>query len=625
MNFEVVHKETFTNQLLALPRDKTSQIIKKCELLRTDPAPDGRQKKKLHGYKGDVYRLRSGDYRIIYTFGKDWVALLGVDDRKDVYRGTQLVTESPTASITEIKSVSIDDTKLRPQDLLYVHSPDGSASSNITLGADLVLPRRIDDLLLTRLHIPSSYSSILCACQTVNDLYMADVPDPIRNRLFDVLTNPDFDQVMQQPDFVTGDVTDLMRFVDGELLGFLLKLSPEQERLAYWSLNAKAPTLLKGGPGTGKTIVALHRILGLFKMRGPKGDRARRIGEEQPRILFTTYTNSLVAFCEQQLRRLLGEDAEFVTVCTADSLARQVVTSGQGEWRPAHKTVEKRCLGLALSGIQTTPARYGLQQPINTRPISHLSEDYLLEEFGAVIEAREINTLDSYLDASRAGRHVRLGRTQKTTIWAAYQAFCQELAQRKNATWHQLRRRAVAIARDDDRVARFDAVIIDEAQDLDPTILRLLFTLCKYPNRVFLAADANQSIYGSGFRWTDVHKDLRFRGRIETLWVNQRSTREIGEAAWAYLGNSGLEETIDERSYARSGSKPLLCKVRTEDEEVKFLAEYMRSTVQNLRLGLGCCAVLVPTHSAGQALAIRMRAIGIPAQFMTGKDLGSSP
>ena len=51
---------------------------------------------------------------------------------------------------------------------------------------------------------------------------------------------------------------------------------------------------------------------------------------------------------------------------------------------------------------------------------------------------------------------------------------------------------------------QYDAVVIDEAQDLDANCLRLLVALCRTANRLFLTADANQSIYGSGFRWTDV-------------------------------------------------------------------------------------------------------------------------
>jgi superfamily I DNA/RNA helicase len=67
----------------------------------------------------------------------------------------------------------------------------------------------------------------------------------------------------------------------------------------------------------------------------------------------------------------------------------------------------------------------------------------------------------------------------------------------------------------------YDAVVVDEAQDLDPNTLRLLTQLCRHPNRLFITADANQSIYGSSFRWNDIHQDLKFVGRTGILKVNQ--------------------------------------------------------------------------------------------------------
>lgn len=90
MTFEIIHKPTFTNQLLLIPKERVVQILEKIEVLRNEPKPHGNLKKKLHGYKGNVYRLRSGDYRIIYTYGDGWVTLLGVDARKDVYKGIPL-------------------------------------------------------------------------------------------------------------------------------------------------------------------------------------------------------------------------------------------------------------------------------------------------------------------------------------------------------------------------------------------------------------------------------------------------------------------------------------------------------------------------------------------------------
>jgi superfamily I DNA/RNA helicase len=468
---------------------------------------------------------------------------------------------------------------------------------------------------------PPQFDDALCACTTVDDLYAVEIPETLRNELFDVVTAPDYDEAMSQPYYVTGGIQNLQRFVDGELLGFLLKLSPEQEKAAYWSLNAQGPTLLRGGPGTGKTVVALYRVLAIVEACRAKGSRE---GAGSLRILFTTYTNALVSYCEQQLQQLLGPEAECVTVRTADSLVKEIVASTQAEWRPAHESVEKQALQRAMDGVQQSPAKYGLQRHVELRSISNLSSDYLLEEFGGVIDGRELESLEDYLDTPRAGRLVRLSKAQRTAIWDLYCAFCKEIALLKHSTWHQLRRRAAEIARSvGSDVERFDAVVVDEAQDLDPAVLRLIVALCKAPNRVFLAADMNQSIYSGGFRWTDIHADLRFRGRAITLWVNQRSTREIGEASYSYLRGGALEDLDRNRLYVLSGQKPILWHATPEDE-VRGLGAFLHDAARDWRLGLGNCALLVPTHSVGQELAKQLRERNIPAQFMTSRELSLS-
>ena len=63
------------------------QIRAKIELLAADPVPA--TCKKLHGIKdGDnpVYRVRSGDYRILYSVRGIIIVILDIAHRKDVYR-----------------------------------------------------------------------------------------------------------------------------------------------------------------------------------------------------------------------------------------------------------------------------------------------------------------------------------------------------------------------------------------------------------------------------------------------------------------------------------------------------------------------------------------------------------
>ena len=170
----------------------------------------------------------------------------------------------------------------------------------------------------------------------------------------------------------------------------------------------------------------------------------------------------------------------------------------------------------------------------------------------------------------------------------------------------------------------YDAVVIDEAQDLDPSALRLLVRLCDKPNRIFITADANQSIYGSGFTWSDVHEHLRLQGRTTILRVNYRSTREIGEAAQSYLAAGELDNEQVERSYMNSGPLPGVRMIRNGGEEVQLLARFLPAAAKEFRLSIGACAVLCPTAKAGKAIAAELRQRGVEATFMPGQELNLS-
>jgi len=72
-------------QLKALPKPIQTQIIRRIEKLESNPRPPGCE--KLKG-ADDLYRIRFGDYRIIYTINdKDLLVLVvKIADRIDVYR-----------------------------------------------------------------------------------------------------------------------------------------------------------------------------------------------------------------------------------------------------------------------------------------------------------------------------------------------------------------------------------------------------------------------------------------------------------------------------------------------------------------------------------------------------------
>lgn len=73
--------------LRTLPKKLRQQIVSKVKGLAENPHPPGC--KKIRGMKEreeDIYRLRSGDYRVLYVVRGTTIAVLDINHRKDVYR-----------------------------------------------------------------------------------------------------------------------------------------------------------------------------------------------------------------------------------------------------------------------------------------------------------------------------------------------------------------------------------------------------------------------------------------------------------------------------------------------------------------------------------------------------------
>lgn len=607
MAYELVHKRTFQNQLLDLPKEQVVLVLEKVDLLRDDPAPDGKLKKKLHGYKGDVYRLRTGDYRIIYGYGGGFVALLGVDNRKDVYKGDKLIAEELAIDVADIPETS---DVLTPKTTV-VPAP---AAVTVPQAEDEPLPREITRDFLTRLRIPEEHFDLLLHCRTFNQFFEADVPSDELTRVFDNLTAPDFDRILEQPSFKTGDTENLLRFKEGELVGFLLRLDPEQQKYVEWSLDASGPTLVKGGPGTGKSTVALYRAKAQL-------DALIKAGIEKPNLLFTTYTNALVSFSKQLLSTLLGERADLVDVKTADSIATSLVREIDGEPKLTGEKELREIMKEALDKSVKSLDGNALQRQAKAQTLERLGADYLVEEIGSVIEARGLGTFEEYAATPRNGRTLPLNKTQRAAVWHLRNHFYQALELAGLTTFPRVRSRALELLSRDGNRPVFDAVIIDEAQDIDPNALRLLVGLCRAPNRLFVTADANQSIYGSGFRWTDVHRDLKFKGRTGVLKVNYRTAREIDVAARSYLSAGEIDAEDAEQTYAHSGVQPAVRAVKAAVDQAELLAQFCREAIRQFHFNFGACAVLVPNEKVGKEIAAQLTHLGVPAEFMTGRTL----
>ena len=84
--YELIYLPSIARDLRGLPKAHVRRILARTERLRDDAHPPGSA--KLEGHE-NRYRLRQGDYRILYSVDdvRVIVTIVKVGHRRDVYRG----------------------------------------------------------------------------------------------------------------------------------------------------------------------------------------------------------------------------------------------------------------------------------------------------------------------------------------------------------------------------------------------------------------------------------------------------------------------------------------------------------------------------------------------------------
>jgi len=83
-SYDLFVKKSAERELRALPKHDLRRVTKRLQALSHNPRPQGCE--KLSGH--DQYRIRQGDYRIVYAIddGAHVVTLVKIGHRREVYR-----------------------------------------------------------------------------------------------------------------------------------------------------------------------------------------------------------------------------------------------------------------------------------------------------------------------------------------------------------------------------------------------------------------------------------------------------------------------------------------------------------------------------------------------------------
>lgn len=85
MAYKVAFTQRATREFNSLPRQAQVRLAPRIEALADEPRPHGVRKLTA---EEELYRIRVGDYRVIYTIRDDELLVLVVDvgNRREIYR-----------------------------------------------------------------------------------------------------------------------------------------------------------------------------------------------------------------------------------------------------------------------------------------------------------------------------------------------------------------------------------------------------------------------------------------------------------------------------------------------------------------------------------------------------------
>jgi superfamily I DNA/RNA helicase len=347
-------------------------------------------------------------------------------------------------------------------------------------------------------------------------------------------------------------------------------LHPSQRDHAYRP-RFNGPFVLLGGPGTGKTVVALHRAYFLAKQLAQGSMFETRA--DKP-ILFCAFSASLVQSIREQVTQLGGEAlAGLIDVATVDAVASRIL---KDHGQPATRIISGDELAdRAGAAIAELPQRAS---------DGWLTPGFLLDEWEHFILGNLVTSADEYLASRRMGAGRGLRVDQRRMVWDAVQNFERGIQHDNATTFPHNALRATMLA-GDVAASRYAHIIVDEAQDLSTAHWRLLRALVpEGPNDLFIVGDAHQRIYTRGAPLKAA--GIRTPGRKRTLVLNYRNTVEIID--WALQLLTGTEaDDLDEGManlegyHGRvNGPKPVCIGYETKAAELVGIAEAVREWVR---------------------------------------------
>lgn len=453
-------------------------------------------------------------YRIIMCKKGDAFIKLYIGNHEDAYRWAETKKVEFNEKTTTIQMYDIVTTPMPAP------APAPTPSPLAPFTDDQLLAIGVPADLLERVRTYADY-----------DAMMADpaLPEDAADQVGFLLLGEDYDQILADVTagkaaegedpllsdnnrrfFVETTDEDLQRVLDGNLDDWQVYLHPSQRRLA--ERPTSGATKVSGSAGTGKTVVALHRLKNLAAKTGAH-------------VLYTTYTTALSTNLGE-LAKKMDIPANKYRLYNLDTVLR------------------KEAQQLGIINDETRILDYNDPEGARARDLwqevldeadpadAIFSASFLQDEYTDVILYNGNKSFADYSRQRRPGRGGVLSRSRRAAIWRLVEAYKKKKEERglveRSELFNLVTDRLLLKNHND---LPYTNVIVDEFQDFSNPELRFLRALTpEGPDDLFLVGDPYQRIYPAR-RMKFSAAGINVRGRSHKLKVNYRTTEEIKRMA----------------------------------------------------------------------------------------------
>ncbi len=308
---------------------------------------------------------------------------------------------------------------------------------------------------------------------------------------------------------------DIEELLSGDLKKWRIFLHPTQRKLSEADFIGSIK--VTGAAGTGKTVLALHRL----KFLSAKSNKSKS-------ILFTTYTRNLVNNLKEGVKDL-GIDSNKIEICNFHHLVVEKL-----------KTLNLLSENYKLFDLSEKTIKEKYWQKVCSDNNSEYDYTFVSKEYENIVLLYNISSLSDYLVMKRKGGFKKLGKNARERLWSLFVYF-KEITFKDNIFYLAEITNNLANYYTNNNIQPFDYIIADEIQDFSIVDLRLLRAMVPIGvNDLFLTGDPLQNIYD---KYTNFRKaGINILGRkSKKLRVNYRTTEEIKTKAISVLGDEKFE------------------------------------------------------------------------------------